>query len=242
MRIQISLLIAISGLAGCASLPTPFAPRHDHYGSEIYAVQGGYYHAEFRGNTNTSQDRARAFSRLAALEHCFGKNRLAWIISARDLAPGYLTTFRCSDSFRVLQGAPGTEALAVEMVHPLSKDFQGGLLVRDPGSSHTLKKGDVLLAIDQTRITDILEYMSALNSSERTQVEIHLIRDLTIVNVKAGVDDFYDDLRKMNFAEAKSACSLVEDLENTPPICMNKHEKEQLFAKKRSTERAVIEE
>lgn len=122
--------------------------------------------------------------------------------------PEYDTKFKCVQKLYTTKDSPKLETVPAVLVSPYSKDFRGGVLVKEVSDkATTLKQGDVVIKVDGKRIETAEELSPAINVSEKPSVSLTLIRNHKIISRTAPLVDVTVALKDDNKKELITACT-----------------------------------
>ena len=144
--------------------------------------------------------------------------------------PQFITPFLCISNFKRFEDNVSFENLSKELVSPYTKDFKGGILLKDINDKQKtkdFKDGDVLISVDGTRVETGNELYEKifLTKISKNQAKVRVIRDQKIMNISV---EFKNDLKLIKFKNLKDAALACEiETENEIVYCKDSP-KEQL--------------
>lgn len=136
--------------------------------------------------------------------------------------PNYATLFKCVTTFKSFKGDVKLEQLSKELVSPFTKDFKGGLLVKEANAAESkLLEGDVIVSVNGQRIEKIDDLYDNvyLKDSPISFVKVKVIRKQKFKTVNAELKDITDLILAQDIVETALACKHREDVEVEIPFC-----------------------
>lgn len=120
--------------------------------------------------------------------------------------PKFETAFRCFSAVKEIKDWPKTENISRELVHPVTKDFRGGLLVKE--DSGLFKANDVVIRVGAERVDKALQVNLALQTA-KTKVPVQLIRAQKIKTVSAETIDVTESVKLSNLGIIAKLCEIA---------------------------------
>ena len=109
--------------------------------------------------------------------------------------PNFVSGFECRTQFKDFVGSPELEVLSRELVHDVSKDYRGGLLVKSSKDSKTFQSDDVLIRVNGVRVEQTTEIRDALEKLDSAKVNVDVIRSQEIIHLSAQVKDLTPNVK-----------------------------------------------
>lgn len=146
--------------------------------------------------------------------------------------PQYTAGTLCRKNFKELENEPKFEAIGRELIHDVTKDFHGGLLVKGVRDAKLpLKLDDVLIRVGKERIGDQLELGVALENMPAGKISGEIIRKGKIVPVKLASVDITEIVKQQQEVNLNFICGKIaniraqiydESIVDLPPICKDR--------------------
>lgn len=139
--------------------------------------------------------------------------------------PKYYTLFRCIKTYAGIEGAPSFEILSKELVSPITKDFKGGLLVKEIEEGTALKEGDVIINSNNKRVENFNDIFDETFNNKFTKsnskLKLTVIRKQKFINITVSLKSLSESLFINNYANAKIGCEYLNVDEKDVYVCQN---------------------
>jgi hypothetical protein len=134
-----------------------------------------------------------------------------------DVYPNYYSPFLCLSRYKAIDTDGTFETVTRELVHDVTKDFHGGLLVKvaDGNKSGVLKNNDVLIKINGVRVENSFEVNSVLEQVKTNNAKVSLIRDQKIISTSVKLVDNTPKFKALSDSSIRLLC---KDLKTTEKI------------------------
>lgn len=127
--------------------------------------------------------------------------------------PQYSSSATCLASFKVIENLPELESIPRELVHGVTKDFKGGLLVKVIDGPTPLRENDVIVRINGIRIENGTGIFSALENYKGKSVKLGVVRDQKIISLTGKVKDLTPAIEASQAAAVSLICEKVSRTE-----------------------------
>jgi hypothetical protein len=148
--------------------------------------------------------------------------------------PAFITPFLCQARYQSFENSVQFEAIGRELVHPTTKDFKGGLLLKAPSEAAggtfamgPFRVNDVIVRVGNQRVEQVGELQDALSMAPAgpQEMKIEVIRRERIVKLNAKVRDITAEIVKVASSTIKILCAHLppqdSEFPSRPAICTN---------------------
>ncbi len=157
----------------------------------------------------------------------------------KERYPRYFSVFQCVDSYKALEDVPKFEEIGRDLVHEITKDFKGGLIVKKTSVNSVLREGDVVINVGDKRCEISACAIIEANKADK-HVQLKIIRNGKIKTVKAKVKDYTSALALVNAKFITDACVQKRELEEDIPFCVRINEKNTFLQKILGVEKTAL--
>jgi len=139
-----------------------------------------------------------------------------------ELYPSFAEAFECRTNLHQMAGLPLTENIRADLVNPITKDKQGGVLLHfELGHvSEGVQDDDVVVMLDGKRTANNVEFYQAIDSAKVGKVLVRVIRNNQLMTVWSKLLDATKDLRDVERQTIDLMCNAigieVDELANIP--------------------------
>lgn len=132
--------------------------------------------------------------------------------------PKYAVDFVCLKQYNPLVGYEKHENISRELVHPVKKDFKGGVLITGlgEGKPSPFKEGDVILAIGKERVTSGSDIFWLANKNKPGRTSVEVIRDGRIKMVSGEIEDRTKETRDRSEKVLVEICGMLPPSAHNP--------------------------
>lgn len=149
---------------------------------------------------------------------------LVYSYPVKVLLPKVATPFRCGKKFPMIASEHDLEPLSRELVHPIVRDFRGGVMVRASEDSqiksHGLFAGDVILSVGKQRVETIYELSQALASTAKNPVQSKILRNGKVREIELKFIDAIDRVRVAETRLLSESCTIVAENHQQVRSCL----------------------
>ena len=140
-----------------------------------------------------------------------------------DVYPRFATAFTCFEHIYDLKGIKRWERISRELVHPVTKDFKGGLLINElvVAPDQPLKESDVITAIAGKRVENFSEIKEIFETLKPGPINVSLIRAQKLMTIKAELVDETAIVKATAKELLRKACERILE-QPLPAVCLAK--------------------
>jgi hypothetical protein len=134
-----------------------------------------------------------------------------------DVYPRFEVAFACSKNFKRLACSPTFEDLGRDLVHNVTKDFSGGILVKSVRPEELGKpflENDVVTRVGKQRVEDQPAMLTAFDSAPENSVQLEIIRSQKLIKVTAQLIDISSIMKNAMNDTVDMLCEHVPYEEN----------------------------
>jgi len=195
----------------------------------------------FSGNAYTNNEKARIYSKMAAINFCAEQRKIPFMGGINNLTktfrdtevnsingeafsstvnrtyPKYSVYFRCDNELYYVTAIPQYSEVKPELLKDYVSDFKGGIQIES--FTHTdaktnLKKNDVLIEFNDTRITNQSDLaMALLKVSGKKTVPSKVIRDRKFKKLELNLSNYITDYKAIILAHLGEYCLNVKKID-----------------------------
>jgi hypothetical protein len=239
--LRIVFLISFLFLNACA---TGYVSRENGvdfgYKVEKLGTEFFYTHiASYYGNAQTTKPKAKAYTEMAAIDHCADVNLLPILMrdpidltksyrgtSVNSIGnqvysyptvrtfPAYMTFFRCDKDYKVFNQNPILKELSAQLIKDYVEDFKGGVQVvalDEKSKEGGLKVNDVIIEVSGVRTVNKLSIYSAIALASRNAeaLDVLVLRNKSKKKLKLGLASRLKDNMEVIRGKVRSYCEVT---------------------------------